>query len=418
MIDLPAGSRGGNPAPRFLPPPGLHSRPKPAGRIAEKEDMTYVILASGIDTADVAWTPLGWRCAWVSEIDPFCCALHEHYHPDVPNLGDMMRITDDQIEEHGPVDLVAGGTPCQSFSVAGLRAGLADPRGNLALVFLGLVERIAPRWVVWENVPGVLSSSGGRDFGAFLGALAELGYGWAYRVLDAQYIRVDGLERAVPQRRRRVFVVGHLGDWRRAAAVLLERESLCGHTPPRREAGKGVAPILEVGARTSSDGNRDGDGIGKPGDPMYSLQAKHQHGIAYGGNNPGEREVSTALNAKGGAGRMDFESENAGGQIAVAFAQNQRGELRESEIAPQLTCGGGKPGEGFPAVRSRMTVRRLTPRECERLQGLPDDYTAIPYRGKPAADGPRYRALGSAWAVNCARWIGQRIKLLGSLAHD
>src|SRR6185437_3388128 len=125
----------------------------------------------------------------------------------------------------------------QSFSVAGLRGGLADERGNLALEYLRLADRLRPRWLVWENVPGVLSSNGGRDFGSILGGMVELGYGFAYRVLDAQYVRVDGFDRAVPQRRRRVFVVGYLGDWRRAAAVLFERESLCWDSPPRRQAG-------------------------------------------------------------------------------------------------------------------------------------------------------------------------------------
>jgi DNA (cytosine-5)-methyltransferase 1 len=203
----------------------------------------FASVCSGIEAASVAWSPLGWKAAFFSEIDKFPCAVLAHHYPDVPNLGDMNRFKD---WPDAAFDVLVGGTPCQSFSVAGLRKGLADPRGNLALVYLAIAARYRPRWLVWENVPGVLSSDGGRDFGSFLGGLGELGYGWAYRVLDAQYVRVDGLERAVPQRRRRVFVVGYLGDWRRAAAVLFERESLSGHPSPRREARESVAPNCGV----------------------------------------------------------------------------------------------------------------------------------------------------------------------------
>src|SRR6185437_2410388 len=159
-----------------------------------------------------------------------------HHYPDVPNLGDMTKY---QEWPDATIDLLVGGTPCQSFSVAGLRKGLADPRGNLMLTYLAIAERYAPRWVVWENVPGVLSSNGGRDFGTFLGGLAELGYGFAYRVLDAQFF-------GVAQRRRRVFVVGCLGDWRRAAAVLFERASLSGHPAPSRETRQGIAPTISA----------------------------------------------------------------------------------------------------------------------------------------------------------------------------
>jgi DNA (cytosine-5)-methyltransferase 1 len=177
--------------------------------------MRYGSVCSGIEAASVAWHPLGWQPHFFSEIEKFPCKVLQHHFPSVPNYGDMTKFK--EWPDVG-IDLLVGGTPCQAFSVAGLRQGLADPRGNLALVYLGVVDKYRPRWVVWENVPGVLSSSGGRDFGAFLGALGELGYGWAYRVLDAQHF-------GVPQRRRRVFVVGHLGDWRRAAAVLFEREN-------------------------------------------------------------------------------------------------------------------------------------------------------------------------------------------------
>jgi DNA (cytosine-5)-methyltransferase 1 len=181
--------------------------------------MKYGSVCSGIEAASVAWHSLGWDAQWYSEIEHFPSEVLKHRFPDVPNLGDMTQLTSNPTFNEKSIDLLVGGTPCQSFSVAGLRGGLADPRGNLMLTFLALADAKKPKWIVWENVPGVLSSNGGRDFGTFLGALGELGYGFAYRVLDAQHF-------GVAQRRRRVFVVGYLGDWRPAAAILFESESL------------------------------------------------------------------------------------------------------------------------------------------------------------------------------------------------
>ena len=190
--------------------------------------MKYGSVCSGIEAASVAWHNLGWEPQWFSEIEQFPSDVLKHRFPTVPNLGDMTTINQNPIADERPIDLLVGGTPCQSFSVAGLRKGLADPRGNLMLTFLSIADKLRPKWIVWENVPGVLSSNGGKDFGTFLGALGELGYGFAYRVLDAQHF-------GVAQRRRRVFVVGCLGDWRAAAAVLFERESLQGNPKPSRK---------------------------------------------------------------------------------------------------------------------------------------------------------------------------------------
>ncbi|WP_254634205.1 DNA cytosine methyltransferase [Mesorhizobium sp. GbtcB19] len=221
--------------------------------------LTYGSVCSGIEAASVAWEPLGWRPAFFSEIEAFPSAVLAHHYGSnlpgeplskngVPNHGDFTKIPGDA----GPVDLLVGGTPCQSFSVAGKRLGLDDPRGNLALEYVRLAKRLGARWVVWENVPGVFSSADGRDFADFLGFLAgrRIGvprggwqnagivagipgsYGLAWRVLDAQYVRVDGYPRAVPQRRRRVFVVGYSGDWRRAAAILFEPEGMQGNPAP------------------------------------------------------------------------------------------------------------------------------------------------------------------------------------------
>ena len=337
--------------------------------------MRYGSVCSGIEAASVAWHPLGWEPAWFSEIEPFPCAVLNERFPNVPNYGDFTQMINPNHEVHrGPaIDVLVGGTPCQDFSVAGLRAGIGGERGGLTLDFLRLAQSLRPRWIVWENVPGVLSSDGGRALGAFVGGLAELGYGFAWRVLDAQYVRVDGYSGAVPQRRRRIFVVGHSsGDARRAAAVLLEPEGVRGNPAPRREARKGVAAAAaggfevcgneraaEVGVRTIAFTTR-----GRTG----GLSVEHQEEMAYALKNPG-----------------------AGGR------SNDR------MIA---TANGNASG---------LAVRRLTPVECERLQGFPDNWTAIPWRGKSVSecpDGPRYKVLGNSMACNVMRWIGRRIELV------
>ena len=307
----------------------------------------YGSVCSGVEAATVAWHPLGWKPQWFSEIEAFPSAVLAHHHPDTPNYGDMTKFKE---WSDDPIDLLVGGTPCQSFSVAGLRKGLDDPRGNLMLTYLAIAARYKPRWVAWENVPGVLSSNKGRDFGTFLAALGQLGYGFAYRVLDAQYF-------GVAQRRRRVFVVGYLGDWRRSAAVLFERESLSGHPAPSRETRQDVAQCLKRG-------------VGQ---------------------------------------RYDPETET----LPIAFgAQNSatQGDSVSEHVTPTLDKS------KTPGVTDGMSVRRLTPRECERLQGFPDDYTLIPYRNKLAADGPRYKAMGNSMAVPVMRWIGERIQMVEQYA--
>lgn len=339
--------------------------------------MIYGSVCSGIEAASVAWSPLGWQTAFVSEIEPFPCAVLAHHYPTVPNLGDMTKFKE---WPDAAIDLLVGGTPCQSFSVAGLRKGLADPRGNLMLTYLAIAERYAPRWLVWENVPGVLSSNGGRDFGTFLGGLAELGYGFAYRVLDAQFF-------GVAQRRRRVFVVGHLGDWRRAAAVLFERESLLGHPPPSRKTGQGIASTLS--ARTSRSGgygpdldcdggliahalrgegfdaSEDGTGRGTPLIPVpYAIQAGAlrenvecgpdgigvQERIAYtlearaevqaiafdckasGQNGFGVGEIASTMRSMGHAN----SHQNGGGHLAVAYNAEANASTYEADASSVL----------------------------------------------------------------------------------
>jgi DNA (cytosine-5)-methyltransferase 1 len=198
--------------------------------------MKYLSVCSGVEAATVAWHHMGWQAAGFSEIEKFPSEVLAHHYPTVTNFGDMTKYKEWNLND--PIGLLVGGTPCQSFSVAGLRKGLDDPRGNLALTYLGILDHFRPKWCVWENVPGVLSSGGGRDFGAFLGALAELGYGFAYRVLDAQNF-------GVAQRRRRVFAVGCLGDWRAAAEVLFESESLSGNIKPSRAQRESVTGYVE-----------------------------------------------------------------------------------------------------------------------------------------------------------------------------
>lgn len=333
--------------------------------------MRYGSVCSGVEAATVAWHPLGWEPQWFSEIEPFPSAVLAHHYADVPNYGDMTKFKEWQNDRS--IDLLVGGTPCQSFSVAGLRAGLDDPRGNLMLTYLALAEQYRPRWLVWENVPGVLSSNKGRDFGTFLGALGKIGYGFAYRVLDAQYF-------GVAQRRQRVFVVGHLGDWRRAAAVLFERESLSGYPAPSREAGEKAAPTVTSGPPFSRTGNDrvETDAIV----PDIAKCLTHGQGQRY---NPDTETFPIAFGAQNSANQGDSVS---------------------NDVTPTLDKS------KTPAVKQGAAVRRLTPRECERLQGFPDDYTLIPYRGKDAADTPRYRAMGNSMAVPVMNWIGKRIQMV------
>lgn len=721
--------------------------------------MRYASVCDGIGAAHVAFQPLGWTCAWRSEIEPFPKAVVAARWPNLgPDLGDMTKITDEELAAHGPIDILVGGTPCQSFSVAGLRKGLADPRGNLTLAFLALVRRTGAQWVLWENVPGVLSAVShdapdcgppgdgveadprlcdraadeGRlgeavvvtdeyeadeshAFACFLAGLRELGYGYAYATLDAQFFNLA-------QRRERVFVVARLGDWRAPAAVLLDAESLSGNPPPSREAGQDAAgtpaarstaggglgtdfdlagglqvarslnayagridgesetfvaavaghgsyreglgslraqggdvaggsemlvahslradgfdasedgtgrgtplvvwPLQEVGKRESKDQNGVGIGLGDGTDPMFTLQAGAQHGVAYSIRSDAKREGTAltpspdaegrvrlrdpglgiteelaptidaarphsvavtapclrsnaynnsdpAMEAQmlvpfddpgvwcqdcdkrhdppacckipgcdcGGARRItepvafdtynqsispktqslrdpngtfgdalpavfipdtadpicaneqrtfDNAGNNAGKPhnliafdttqmtsalnrsqpnegdpchplaagahpLAVAFTQKDHGQDCGEDVAPTLRAmghdgshanGGGQVAVAFTqdgrqqprlqggdgqrigalnanagagrgqSIAVASMVRRLTPVECARLQGFPDTYLDIEYRGKPAADGPKYRALGNSWAVPVVAWIARRIDIL------
>jgi len=425
--------------------------------------MIGMTVCSGIGAPEHAAPWIDWR--WQSEIEPFPCSVLRHRFPDATNLGDMTKF---QEWPDATVDVLCGGTPCQSFSVAGLRKGLADPRGNLMLTYLAIADRFRPRWIVWENVPGVLSSNGGRDFGSFLGGLGQLGYGFAYRVLDAQFVRSRSHPRAVPQRRRRVFVVGYLGDWRRAAAVLFDGESMSGNPPPRREAGKGasrgfevgpsgggitdLAPTLDARCKDGPIRNQLGAGVISNSGPVgYCLTARAQQsldaetetliavppvaptmragGNATGGDRPYGTDVDTCDSLVPVAYRTTenhgaYETGDVVGALTtttdpnaqvVAFQSSQSG-IRISETHATLDANNGSRRHN--GVVTPWAVRRLTPVECERLQGFPDGWTDVSHRNKPAADGPRYKALGNSWAVNCGEWLFDRIREVDAAADQ
>lgn len=544
--------------------------------------MKYVSIFSGIEAATVAWHPLGWEPLAFSEIDPFPSTVLQHHYPDIPNLGDITKI--DWSPYVGAADIVVGGSPCQSFSVAGKREGLAGASG-LMFEYIRAVRELRPRWFVWENVPGAFTSERGEAYRQLLSEMDALGYGLAWRVLDAQFF-------GVAQRRERVFLVGSLGTMR-CAEVLFERESLSwnhqssrqkrqalteeaqervgeadhdsgclnpGETQSRRVyPASGVYPTLST--REKSGQNQEsvftqfGDDVAgtltsrydsspcvdrganvvvderdkvflcqtaqtgsngklvKQDDVMNTLDRTNSTAVAALDFNPTDArlryandDVSQTLTARARTGGNQVPlvqvqplvfnpnagiTEKGGGfalsedvtptlkndhNPAVAFASNQRDEVRELEVAgalaaqpgikqqtyicradgqanamtsvdmaPTLTSHAKKdPPLIYPAEDSigedaliqrdmsatlsthntqtlitggrekrSLTVRRLTPRECERLQGFPDDYTDIPYRNKEhAPDGPRYKALGNSMAVPVMRWIGERIHMV------
>lgn len=544
--------------------------------------MKYVSIFSGIEAATVAWHPLGWEPLAFSEIDPFPSTVLQHHYPDIPNLGDITKI--DWSPYVGAADIVVGGSPCQSFSVAGKREGLAGASG-LMFEYIRAVRELRPRWFVWENVPGAFTSERGEAYRQLLSEMDALGYGLAWRVLDAQFF-------GVAQRRERVFLVGSLGTMR-CAEVLFERESLSwnhqssrqkrqalteeaqervgeadhdsgclnpGETQSRRVyPASGVYPTLST--REKSGQNQEsvftqfGDDVAgtltsrydsspcvdrganvvvderdkvflcqtaqtgsngklvKQDDVMNTLDRTNSTAVAALDFNPTDArlryandDVSQTLTARARTGGNQVPlvqvqplvfnpnagiTEKGGGfalsedvtptlkpdhNPAVAFASNQRDEVRELEVAgalaaqpgikqqtyicradgqanamtsvdmaPTLTSHAKKdPPLIYPAEDSigedaliqrdmsatlsthntqtlitggrekrSLTVRRLTPRECERLQGFPDDYTDIPYRNKEhAPDGPRYKALGNSMAVPVMRWIGERIRMV------
>lgn len=315
--------------------------------------MKYVSLCSGIEAASVAWMPLGWKPLLYSEIDPFARELLLQRYPKVPLYKHMELMNGDECEKP---DLIVAGTPCQGFSIAGKREGLHDPRSQLVFEFLRIVQEMQPQWIVWENVPNVLHVNRGRDFGAFIGRLGQLGYGIAYRVLNAEYVRVDDYSRGLPQRRRRVFLCGYRGDWRVAGAVLFDQSSFEGN-PPQATPLKAYAPGMVP-------------------------------------------EISA-------------ESNPANVTITV-----MSGVWDHSTVPCLVGAAPTKPTIGTPMVIELDTnrARKLTPLEVERAMGFPDGYTAIRYpKMEIAKDLPRITALGNSMPVNVMRWIGRRIEYVNDL---
>jgi DNA (cytosine-5)-methyltransferase 1 len=495
--------------------------------------MNYISVCSGIEAATVAWNKLGWNPLGFSEVDKFPSAVLQHHYPNVPNLGDMTNYKEWNINES--VDLIIGGTPCQSFSISGLRKGLEDPRGNLALTYIGLLDHFKPKYFIWENVPGVLSSNKGEDFSSFIRAVQEIRYGFAYRVLDAQYF-------GVPQRRKRVFVVGcSSGDWRSAAEILFESESLSRDTEESRQKGKDSTK--ETRGSSTTD-NRWPARISNTLDVAYhdKLGLEDQHINAdcpkfvptvYESHPNDSRvtdmgETCTTVTARWGTGGnntplvkvgditeevkvrkhkvdidnlqqllrtcksnskktnkqiaeelsipvtkvehwfrtdssfaipsddvwfdlkkcldikddtfddqiMEFEYKDgvfessqrvydSTGKAPTLTATNDKQLIHHKEpilggqhpnaavgdgVAPTLTNAMGSGGGHIPLVAPKSVIRRLTPVECERLQGFPCGYTEIPYNNRPhTPDGHRYKALGNSMAVPVIRWLGERI---------
>jgi len=339
--------------------------------------MKYLSVCSGIEAATAAWHGLGFEPVAFSEIEKFPSAVLFHHYPEVPNWGDMTKFKE---WPDANIDLLVGGTPCQSFSVAGLRKGLDDPRGNLMLTYLAIANRYRPKWLVWENVPGVLSSNGGRDFGSFLYGLGQLRYGFAYRVLDAQYF-------GVAQRRRRVFVVGCLGDWRSAAAVLFERHSLSGNSAPSREKRERTSSFFESSLAQYRESNVGGT-------------LKASGGVLGGGS---ETFLAHAYSIREDAKANTFSAT----KLEVSTT------LKSLQPSPQ-----SHHTQTFITQPVGMAARRLTVVECERLQGFPDGYTDIKPKGKDTPDGPRYKSLGNSMAVPVMKWIGKRIKKVTELKNS
>lgn len=467
--------------------------------------MKYVSLFSGIEAATVAWEPLGWEPVCFAEFDEFPSAVLAERYPEVPNVGDVTKMN--WKKYRSKVDLVVGGSPCQSFSIAGKREGLQGESG-LMFEYIRAVREIRPRWFLWENVPGALSSEGGEAFRQLLSEMDKLGYGLAWRILDAQFF-------GVAQRRRRVFLVGRLGACP-PVEVLFELEGMRGDHPSSREKREELAEAARrrvgcasfkyhQGAGAGSLGYSDeqsptctadwhnpevciqgsmigrgekngpqGSGVETDG-ASFTLNCTDKHGVLAFAQNTrdearivGDGTISGAIAANPGMKQTTYVCEtantNSNGlgvcetslmktldtnnsaavaiEPCVCMADDNAKAAIDEDMCGSLKVGGRTDGsyasevcgalcardfkgvgtqfvsEGKvvvnPMSEKKMVVRRLTPKECERLQGFPDDWTKIPYRGKPAdecPDGPRYKAIGNSFAVPVMRWIGERIAM-------
>lgn len=471
--------------------------------------MRFLSLFSGIEAASVAWKDLGWECVGFSEIEPFPCSLLAHHYPNVPNLGDVTKITEQQIKDLGKIDLVVFGSPCQNLSVAGNRQGLNGQSSGLFYDAIRIIRwaRVHGncRFALWENVPGAFSSNKGDDFREVVRALSgcksldtpENGWGNSgvavgenglteWRVLDAQYF-------GLAQRRKRVFAIVDTGDWQDRPPVLFEPESLSGNPAPSRETGRKIATnaqngVGEGGKAVSEQGLSDVTGTitasyGQGGadlatKPLVLIEEEITSStlavqdesdskgvyVCHGSQSPINNidELANCLGTNNGTENViaytvhadptpkvsenvsgTLRSQGGGGIVPPNVVFNPKYQNSSVELAQTLTatdykdpkCVGviagniigrsesaGGNGVGVQedlcytlttadrhAVITDFVVRRLTPVECERLQGFPDNYTNIPHKGKPAPNSPRYKALGNSMAVPVMKWIGERI---------
>ena len=356
----------------------------------------YLSVCSGIEAFSKAVEGLPYSAVGFSEIDAFPRAVLAARYPFVPNMGDMTKMNGWALR--GQVDLLVGGTPCQDLSVAGKREGLSGERSGLAWHYVRLAAELRVPWLLWENVPGAVSASGGRDFRSLLSALDELGYGLAWAVLDAQWF-------GVPQRRKRLFLVGRLGDWRGPCQVLFEPGRVCGNPPPRVRKRQGAASCIEGCSGTGGQPNEVSPVLTRSGagfDRVGAHKAADWETVVLQPN-----EVAPAVTASGAA----FSRTGQHGTEQKALVLGQPNDVSSTLCAsgagtdrPSAQCS----QEGFVALSGPLP-RRFTPVECERLMGFPDGWTDVTFQGKPARDTLRYKALGNSMAVPVMRWLAEGI---------
>lgn len=441
--------------------------------------MRYLSLFSGIEAATQAWQPLGWECVGVSEIEPFPCAVLAHHYPDVPNLGDVTKITEQQIKDLGQIDLIVFGSPCQNLSIAGNRKGFEGEQSSLFYAAMEVIKHAKrhckTRFALWENVPGAFSSNKGADFTEVVKHMAGLDdldtptNGWGkegaavgdnglleWSVLDAQWF-------GLAQRRKRVFAIVDFGEWASRPPILLERESLRGDSAPSRETRQDFTADVRAGTEGKSWYSVDTQQpparlaheiapclaasmykeppsvMQLPNEPYQQVVGALCARDCKGVGNQYVAENKLVVDAVAIAGNIIGRTEGNGGngngfdesgacytlttndRHAVAFAEPRRARgcdvIANNEPWPTLPAHAGTGGGNVPmiafAANPNSVVRRLTPIECEKLQGFPPNFTKIPYRNKSADDcpnGPRYKALGNSMAVNVMAWIGQRVQ--------
>jgi DNA (cytosine-5)-methyltransferase 1 len=366
--------------------------------------MRYLSLFSGIEAATAAWHPLGWEPVAFAEIEPFPDAVLAYRYPLIDNLGDVTKITDEDVKALGPIDIVVGGSPCQDLSVAGKRAGLAGARSGLfheqLRIFHAARTFCGARWLLWENVPGAFSSHKGQDFAIVVGEMAGLNdvavpkNGWGtegaavgdhglveWATLDAQWF-------GVAQRRRRVFALLDTGDWANRPPILLEPESLRGDSaPPRKE--------IQTGGSWW-----DGKSVSQ------TLDA-----VLYKGQMMPEKNRFPVAMVGSGLSSQEIAKKETVTNSSARFAELIMPSVRVLDQLKMMNLSMKKPQTG--SLSHADYLRKITPVEAERLQGFPDGYTQIPWRNKPAEqcpDGPRYKALGNSMAVPVMNWIGKKIQ--------